>query len=347
MSRRSNLQLPFVNWPLEDQQRWATAFKEGDLFDNSRGAHLAASTKNALRVSYTQYLKFVVEFRADLLALSPAARISREMVAEYVQWLKKSYQDAGVVITLHHLRLALRLICPDSDWSWLLTITKRLAAAAPRKPRKYNQITSERLYLLGIELMDDAAAQAEKRGTISKGVAMNCRDGLLIAMLATLVPRRRTVAALRIGKHLVRAGQFWALDVPGSDMKSKEPMDAPIAPEISRRIDVFLDRFRRRIPAAEKHDGLWPSNKGRPLSANQIYATVRKRTKNAFGFAVNLHRFRHSAGSLWSVYDPANVRGLKDLLGHSSFEPTERFYIMGQSRIAGRAVAHAIDRPRE
>jgi hypothetical protein len=139
------------------------------------------------------------------------------MVAEYVQWLKKSYRDAGVVITLHHLRLALRLICPDSDWSWLLTITKRLAAAAPRKSRKYLQMTSERLYLLGIELMDDAAAQAEKRSTISKAVAMNYRDGLLIAMLASLVARRRTVTALRIGKHLVRAGQFWALNVPGSE----------------------------------------------------------------------------------------------------------------------------------
>jgi hypothetical protein len=57
--------------------------------------------------------------------------------------------------------------------------------------------------------------------------------------------------------------------------------------------------------------------------------------------------FRHSAGSLWSLYDPANVRGLKDLLGHVSFAPTEKHYIMGQSRIAGRALAHAIDRPRE
>jgi hypothetical protein len=33
----------------------------------------------------------------------------------------------------------------------------------------------------------------------------------------------------------------------------------------------------------------------------------------------------------------------KDLLGHESFEPTETFYIMGQSRLAGRALARAIE----
>jgi integrase len=77
-----------------------------------------------------------------------------------------------------------------------------------------------------------------------------------------------------------------------------------------------------------------------------IYAAVRKRTKRAFGFGVNLHRFRHAAASFWSIHDPANVRGAKDLLGHASFGMTEN-YIMAQSRLAGRALAHAIDALRE
>jgi len=55
-----------------------------------------------------------------------------------------------------------------------------------------------------------------------------------------------------------------------------------------------------------------------------------------------LHRFRAAAGALWSVHDPASVRGVKDLLGHASFDTTEGHYIMGQSRLAGRALARAI-----
>ena len=59
---------------------------------------------------------------------------------------------------------------------------------------------------------------------------------------------------------------------------------------------------------------------------------------------MSLHRFRHAAGTLWSIEDPENIRGTKDLLAHVSYDKTtEAHYVMGQSRIAGRALAGAID----
>ena len=74
-----------------------------------------------------------------------------------------------------------------------------------------------------------------------------------------------------------------------------------------------------------------------------IYKAVRRRTLRALGFSVNLHRFWHAAATLWSMRDPANVRGVKDLLGHAGFAETEGHYIMAQSRLAGRALAKAIE----
>jgi integrase len=79
------------------------------------------------------------------------------------------------------------------------------------------------------------------------------------------------------------------------------------------------------------------------MCANGIYLAVHKRTKKAFGFGVNLHRFRHAAATFWSSQDPVNVRGAKDLLGHASFGTTEKHYVMAQSRLAGRALALAVD----
>lgn len=345
MSSTSKKQLPFREWPVGAQQRWEAVFEPGDLFDDAnRGAHLAPSTREALRVNLAQYLRFISNHNGELLDCPPEAWINRQLMAEYVSLLRKTNQETSVATSLHHLRLALRLIYPDIDWSWLLTITKRIAATAPRKARKHGSMTSERLYLLGIELMDRAVDDARGQCKISKMTAMVYRDGLLIALLALFVPRRRTVTAMHVGKQLIRAGQLWALDIPPEDTKNEQALDFPISAEMSRRIDTYLQEFRIRFPGAGGHNGLWASTKRGPMSKSAIYDAVRRRTKKAFGFGVNLHQFRHAAGCFWSIRDPVNVRGVKDLLGHASFEKTtERHYMMGQSRLAGRALAKALD----
>jgi integrase/recombinase XerD len=344
MRRVSKLQLPFSAWPDEDRHRWGEAFRPGDFFDeNRRGAHLSPATRNALRVSYAQYLRFVAEKYPLLLRKLPEQRIDRAKLAEYVVLLRRTNQDVSIVTSLHHLRLALRLICREEDWSWLLTVIKRIAASARRSAKRYGLVSSDQLYMLGLELMDKAVALADGQRKVSKTVAVQYRDGLLIAVLAGTGIRRRTVTALRIGNHLVKDGELWTLEIPAEDVKGKRPLDPYVSRVLSARIDLYLQRFRGRLPGAESHDSLWPSNKVGPMTGNAIYDAVFKRTKKAFGFGVNLHRFRHASGALWSVEDPANIRGVKDFLGHTSFETTEGHYLMSQSRIAGRTLAAAID----
>jgi integrase len=344
VSRVSKLMLRFENWPAEDQSRWRAVFQTGDRFDgDGRGAHLAESTRQVWQESYARFLGFISANHRNLLTLPPEARIDRKIVSEYVMWRRRSCGDMTVAIDLDHLRGALKLICPDADWSWLLTIIKRIAATASRKAGKYNLVTSDRLYALGIKLMDGAVADASATQRINKAHAFQYRDGLAIALLALIPLRRRTLAALRIGRHLVKTGDLWSLDIPAADTKAGRALDYPISREMSKRINLYLEQFRGRIPGADKHMSLWSSNQGRPMCGMAIYAAVRKRTKKALGFAVNLHRFRHAAASFWSSQDPVNVRGSKDLLGHASFGTTEKHYVMAQSRLAGRALAHAVD----
>jgi integrase/recombinase XerD len=348
MPRGLRLMLSFENWPAKDQARWEEVFKAGDRFDESgRGAHLAASTRQARRESYGRFLAFISATHQDLLALPPEARIDRNVVAEYVVWRRKLCGDIAIAYDLEPLCGALKLICPGADWSWLLTIIRRIAATAPRKAGKYHLVTSDRLYLLGIELMDRAVADAAAAGHIRTAHAFQYRDGLIIGLLAVIPLRRRTFTALRIGKQLAPAGELWELDIPASDTKSRRPLDYPISREMSARIDVYLDRFRGRIPGADQHTSPWASNQGCPMCADAIYNVVRRRTKKGFGFGVNFHRFRHAAASFWSTSDPVNVRGSKDLLGQASFGTTEKHYIMAQSRLAGRALAQAIDTVRK
>src|SRR5207245_1761524 len=99
----------------------------------------------------------------------------------------------------------------------------------------------EHLYSLGIRLMDRAGAKADTAKRISNAHALQYRDGLIIALLALVPLRSRTLAALRIGKHLVKSGDLWALDIPAKDTKTRRPLDYPVSEELSARIDVYLE----------------------------------------------------------------------------------------------------------
>ncbi len=345
MRRARQIQLHPEDWPEEDRKGWNAAFKAGDPFDEcGPGAHLADRTRQDLSYQYGRLLKFLAAQHPYRLARPPAKRLDPKIIAQYVACRRQSCHETSVAIHLQKLRHALRLICPTSDWSWLLTIAKRIAAQATPRPARHHLVTSDRLYILGIDLMDEASASAADFDKPSKAQAFQYRDGLIIALLALIPLRRRTLAALRIGRHLVKVGENWALDIPAEDTKTRRALDYPVSPELSGRVDEYLSKFRCRIPGANTHDGLWASNKGRDMDRGAINDRVVRHTRLAFGFPVNLHRFRHAAATQWSVQDPINVRGVKDLLGHSSFKTTEKHYIMAQSRIAGRALVRAIGR---
>jgi len=340
--RRARLYLPYAAWPKDDRTRWEAAFKTGmDLFDDcGAGVHLAERTRQQIQYAYGKFLAFLSAHDHSLLTRTPARRLNRKVVEEYVKSQPKSCGGVTVGNYLNHLQMALRYICPREDWSWLLQIAKRVATQAKRKPEKHHLVTSETLYALGMELMDRAIASGKSTKTWS--VQTSFRDGLIISTLALVPLRRRTLAALRIGKHLVRSGDAWVLDIPAEDIKTKRPIEYTISAELSERIDFYLNQIRPHTPGAGTHDYLWASSRSRPMSGGGIYNRVRRRTRKALGFPVNLHRFRSAAATLWSAQDPANVRGVKDLLGHASFGTTEKYYIMSQSRIAGRALARII-----
>lgn len=297
-----------------------------------------------LRYAYGKYLYFLRKNRVEVLAQLPAARFTPALVKEFVVWQPASCGPATIAIYLYGLWLALHYLCPEKDWGWLDAIHKRVKFKARAEPRRHPLVTSETLYKLGMKLMDSALSTDESLNPWYAQAAY--RDGVIFALLALIPLRRGTLASLRIGKHLVKVGNVWVLDIPAADVKTRQHLDFPVSEELSYRINVYIDRFRSRIPGARAHDYLWTSSRGRPFKGGAIYNAVRRRSRQALGFPIDLHQFRRAAATFWSIQDPANVRGVKDLLGHGSFASTEGSYIMAHSRLAGRALARAVDRLR-
>jgi len=112
-------------------------------------ALVRTSPKQPVRTYERRFLAFISAHRQDLVELRPEARVDRLIVAEYIAWRRRSCGYGMVAVDLDCLRGAVEVDLPGVDWSWLLTLTKRIRAAAPRKPRKYHLVTSEQLYALG------------------------------------------------------------------------------------------------------------------------------------------------------------------------------------------------------
>jgi integrase len=343
MKRKNRLYLPYADWSATDKALWTTTFQPGiDLFDEQGpGSHLAARSLQQLQYAYGKFLLFLSSERADLRKQAPARRLNAKVIEQYVHWQPKSCGGVTLSLYLYHLWLALRYLYPKEDWRWLLAISERIRSKAKPRPEKNHLVTSETLYKLGINLMDGALACGKP--PTSWRVQTAYRDGLVIALLALIPLRRRTLAALRIGKHLIKSGDRWFLEIPAEDLKSRQPLEFPISPQLSQRIDVYINDIRPSTAGAATHEHLWASVRSKAMGGAVIYNAVRRRTRKALGFAVNLHRFRRAAVTLWAIRDPENVRGAKDLLGHSSFATTEKYYVMAQARLAGRALARAID----
>ena len=178
---------------------------------------------------------------------------------------KRFANDISLAADLGSLRGTLKLICPNTDWSWLQSIANRTRRGRPPPARKYNLVTSDRLYALGIELMDNAVTAADAVGRTGTRQAIQYRDGLIISTLAMIPLRRGTLAALQIGRHLIKVGDHWELDIPAADTKTRRPLDYSIPKDLSARIDLYLERFRSRIRGSDKHAGLWPSHHSIPM----------------------------------------------------------------------------------
>lgn len=340
--RPRGYRLSWKDWPFADRTAWQAAFEPDDwLEDERQGAALSEATRRWLKSDYASWLGFLALHDAELLKLAPRDRVGQATVSAYMEFVRANrIAETTVVMLLRGLATVLYRLAPDVDWNWIRETSNRLATKARPRPKPW--IASDALSALGYRLMRTATDTADAASIVTAQTAAKYRDGLLIAFLAAIPLRRGSLAEMQINEHLLRAGATWRVPIPAHHTKTRRKLDYVLAPPLSQAVDQFIARFRPRIYRSAMHRGVWPSRQGIPLKGISIYAIITKRTKAEFGVAVSPHRFRHAAATYLAVRDPANVRMAKDLLGHTSFTTTDTYYLIAQSRIAGKALARAI-----
>ncbi len=237
----------------------------------------------------------------------------------------------GAAAAIGHLVLALRAIAPNYDLTALRSIHNAVQRNAQSKDKRGKLVSADRLVALGKQLM----RQAERHGVVED--LRVYRDGLLIALLATRPLRLSNLAGLRIDQHVEEHGDHVVLNISGDEMKNRKSIECWLPDDLVPLFRRYLNEVRPRFYRVAGHHGLWPSSKGKPLTAPGVYQIIIRRTTAEFGHAVHPHLFRDIAATTLALARPEHALLARDLLNHSDFRMTERHYLHANTVEAGRA----------
>jgi integrase len=326
--------LPEDQWPPDDHQLFAIAYAPGDIFDDTRGpgAHLAAGTRRAIRFGWRRWLGFLKSHDPTALQLPAPERVTPARMRAYVEHLGDDMAPISVANMVAQLYGGARLIAPDRDWRWLRELASRLLANA--RPRdRFDRLVPAHLTLdFGIALMEEAMTM---QITGRRDRELQCRDGLIIALLSLFPMRRRSIAALTVSRHLEISENRADILLFPEDAKAKRAESFPVPDQLLPYLNYYLAEIRPRI-AATATDALWPSRKGGALSDDRIYNIVRRWTEARFGKPMALHDFRRAAATFLAMEAPEKVRLTPGVLQHASPDTGDRYYNLARSMMASR-----------
>lgn len=343
-NRTIRVSLRVEDWPAADQALWQAAFAKGALFDESGlGAHLSTRSRTSFSNAYGRWLGYLAAFEPAALNETFEARVTRDRIVAFVKHVAETNVAASIAILLRQMRGALRLLGPDQDWSWLLTLTKRIEYQSEHRSKRDRLRTSDELFALGIRLMEEGEAAYEGGKRVTKKTALMYRDGLMIALLSVAPMRRRNLASLTPGQNLLRVGQGWVVALSASETKNRRALEYPLPQAVGNALERYLSTFRPVLFGSAKHAGLWASAKGVPLRGEAVYDAICRRTEAAFGQPVYPHLFRDGAATFWAQQVPAQVHAVSELLGHQP-RMTQRHYNQADGIAAARKLEEALSR---
>jgi hypothetical protein len=320
----ARLHLPYAQWPAADRLLWERAMgSDDDPFADAAGARLAKASQHDYLFAWRRFLGFLAIHEPTALEVAPAERLTIERVRPFVAHLAETSIPRSVAIQVDAVYKAARVMMPERDWTWLKAFKARLFRAAPASAPTGPVITSLQLLDLGLQLVDESKPT---RGTpISKEDAVRYRDGLMIALLAFIQPRRKNLAALEIGRHLVREGDGWFVIIPREEAKTGTPMEYLVPEFLEPYLAFYLDTVRPTLLRHRTCPALWVSSRGGAICYGAIGQIFSRRLTNRLGFRVTLHDVRDAAATTWAIFAPDQIGVARDLLAHADLRTIKHY----------------------
>jgi integrase len=301
---------------------------------------LAKATQHSYLFAWRRFLGFLAISEREALEVAPHERLTIERVRSFRSHLAETNSPRSVANQIHQLYLAARMMMPECDWTWLKAVKTRLFAVAPAHAANGPVITSLQLLDLGELLMDESKPAPDT--PIGIDDAIRYRDGLMIALVAFVPIRRKNLAALEIGRHLVRDGESWSVVVSDKETKARKSLDYPVPELLEPYLATYLTVVRPQMRPLPTCAALWLNTRGGTLAYGAIGDIIARHLTSHFGFRVTLHDARDAAMTLWAISVPDQIGVARDLLAHSDLRTSTRHYNRAKGIEASRAYRDVI-----
>lgn len=332
---------PVAEWPSRDRAAWEAALANRDFLEaQGPAAHWAPRSRSKAAKGYSRWLAWLEQEGLLDPASAPGDRLIKERVKAYLRDLSTVNAPFTVTCRAQELYDAVRVMVPESDWTWLRRAPAVLRARAVSVRNKRARLQpSSKLKGLGQALMASAEAETS-RPPLAR--AVRYRDGLMIALLAHRPVRLGNYAMTTIGRHLVQIGQGYRLQYAATETKTRQILSAQVPRALVPALERYLTYYRPillsrggRRPAAAL-DTLWISEVATAMAEISVHNRIRKHTAAAFGKPLPPHWFRDAAATSIAIEDPVHVHGIMNILGHASLATAEKHYIQAQTLEASR-----------
>lgn len=298
------------------------------------------ATRGRYRWSYGAWLAFLEGRDPPSLEDLPALRMTEDRVLAFVDDLRaRDLASATVASHVQALHNALWAMVPEADWSWLKQIVNFLVRNARPAPADLSRIHPiDTVYAAALGLMDRAEAMLPKRPFEDN---IWYRDGLMVAVAAATVLRRRNLAGLDLEHHLTRQSDGWYLAIPGEEVKNHRLIEGPLPGSLTPYLDRYIEGHRPRLLQGRQSWRLWINQYGEDVSINGITARVLKVTTR-LGYPMRAHDFRRSAATTIAEVRPDLARIIGHFLGHGGHHTGEVYYNKAQMAVSVRRHAETI-----
>lgn len=336
--------LKLAEWPESDRHLWVAGTTRGprSYKGASYASHLSQKSIDKAHDGYGRYLGFLA-WRGELdHDAHPAERVTRERVEAFVALMRALRNaDYTIIGRIDELLSAMRILVPEREFGWLTNPDgQSLRSSFAMERREIRVYHSAELYAWGLALIETAA----EAGTPAKR-AMQVRDGVMIAILASRAPRLRSITAMRIGVHLILSDDRYRAVFEWGDMKNRAPIDYLLPRSLTPHLSRYLAIERHELLGSQSHDALWVGQDGAPMRNTAIKTMIRARSAKRFEEAFGIHRFRHCLGTTAALVDPTHP-GIAPAVLNITAAKWEKHYNLADQVIAAGALQDAVAKAR-